>query len=315
MKSRKQQIYKRKTFRNRRLNRKTRAKKQIRIRNKSRKMKGGWFYEPMMDTVKANIRKNNGKISPIDNNAIQENDKATQELFNILDNNNIKKIIENGANVNAKNDDGDTPLLLAIRNGNDDISELLIEKGAHFNAKGRYGNTPLLLATRMNNTKISILLIELISNFKKYLEDDPAIDALDRVNSTPLLNAIDKGNIDIVESLIDNHAKVNAINHDGHIPLLEAIKNGNNDIIKLLIDNGADVNAKDKYGDTPLSLAIENDNNDIRELLIKKGANDNAINDGGDTPLSLATENNNTEIKELSIEKREESNDNNTSSM
>jgi cytohesin len=272
MKSRKQQSYKRKTFRNRRLNRKTRAKKQIRIRNKSRKMKGGWSYWPMMEKVEANIEKNNGKISSSDNNATQENDKvtqendkatqendkatqennkeATQELLYILDNNNIKEIIEKGPDVNAKNKYDDTPLLLAIRNGNDEISELLIEKGAHFNAMGRRGDTPLLAATRMNNTNISILLIALISNkkFQDYLQGKPTIDALDKVDSTPLLNAIYVGNIDIVKSLIKNGANVNAIINDngdiGHYPLLDAIKKGNNDIAKLLIEKGANDNTK-----------------------------------------------------------------------
>ena len=48
-----------------------------------------------------------------------------------------------GADVNAKNDGGFTPLHAAALNGHKEIAELLIEKGANLNAKDRRGRTPL----------------------------------------------------------------------------------------------------------------------------------------------------------------------------
>ena len=57
----------------------------------------------------------------------------SKELFSVIKNNDIeivKLLIENGADVNAKNEDGETALHLANRKGYLDIVKYLIAKGA-----------------------------------------------------------------------------------------------------------------------------------------------------------------------------------------
>ncbi len=61
-------------------------------------------------------------------------------------------LIKKGADVNAKNNDGETALMLASLNGNFEAANLLIEKGADVNAKSNKGKTALeysFLDTRM----------------------------------------------------------------------------------------------------------------------------------------------------------------------
>lgn len=54
----------------------------------------------------------------------------------------VKLLIEAGADVNARTNEGDVPLLVAISNHSKRISKFLIEAGADVNIKNRCGNSP-----------------------------------------------------------------------------------------------------------------------------------------------------------------------------
>ena len=58
----------------------------------------------------------------------------------------VKQAIADGADVNAKSDDGSTPLLHAVSFNENEIAELLIDKGADINVKDDTGLTPLHIA-------------------------------------------------------------------------------------------------------------------------------------------------------------------------
>ena len=62
----------------------------------------------------------------------------------------IRRELSNGANVNEKNEDGYTPLHLAVKSGHKRIVELLIAKGADVNAKDTRGGTSLDYSTELN---------------------------------------------------------------------------------------------------------------------------------------------------------------------
>jgi ankyrin repeat protein len=55
----------------------------------------------------------------------------------------VKRHLQRGVDVNAKDAKGATPLLSAAMNGHKDVAELLVVKGADVNAKGTHGKTPL----------------------------------------------------------------------------------------------------------------------------------------------------------------------------
>lgn len=69
-------------------------------------------------------------------------------------------LISKGANVNAKDFDGNTPLHLAASGGNPEMCKLLIEKGAEVNAKNTEGRTPLDLAAAGGHRQTAELLID-----------------------------------------------------------------------------------------------------------------------------------------------------------
>jgi ankyrin repeat protein len=59
-----------------------------------------------------------------------------------------------GAEVNAKDDRGSTPLLEAARYGHNDIARMLIANGASFKAKDKDGKTALMLAVQGNHDEV-----------------------------------------------------------------------------------------------------------------------------------------------------------------
>jgi cytohesin len=71
----------------------------------------------------------------------------------------VKQLLAAGANVNAKNKWGGTPLHWAARGGHKEIVELLIAKGANVNAKNDEDGTPLHLAADRGHTEVVELLI------------------------------------------------------------------------------------------------------------------------------------------------------------
>ena len=71
----------------------------------------------------------------------------------------VKQHLAAGTDVNAKDEEGWTPLHIAAIRGNKEIAELLIAKGADVNAKAENDNTPLHQAAFWGHSEIAELLI------------------------------------------------------------------------------------------------------------------------------------------------------------
>lgn len=118
---------------------------------------------------------------------------------------------------------------------------------------------------------------------------------------TPLHRVVMVGNTNMAALLIKHKADVNARGDNGETPIYRAI--GSAGMIKLLLANGADINAEDKWHNTVLSGAVGGALNigaDIIPLLLTNGANAVVLGLDGETPLYQAVlEKNKTIIDEL----------------
>jgi len=207
-----------------------------------------------------------------------------------------RNLIAKGADVNARDKDGNTPLMRAVSLGNTKVAKLLIDNGADVNAgpMDSIGCTILASAIMGGYTEIANLLISRGAN----------VNARDKNGiNTPLSWAMYKENIKIAKLLIDNGADVNARYFiGGNTHLMNAAYSGDTKVAKLLIDNGADVNAKAKGGWTPLMLAKTKE---MADLLISKGADENARLSDGRTAAQICLNNIETQKKHELAQRQE----------
>ena len=206
----------------------------------------------------------------------------------------VKLLLEKGADVNAADQFGRTPLYQATKRGHIDIIKLLLEKGADVNAVNSFGRMPLSWASGRGHINIVKLLLEKGAN----------IEAADQDKRTPLYWATVRGHIDIIKLLLEKEANIEAADQDKRTPLYWANKMGHIDIIKLLLEKGANVNAVDRFGRMPLYWAFGNRNVDIVKLLLEKGANIEAADQDKRTPLYWATVRGHIDIIKLLLRRR-----------
>jgi len=95
-------------------------------------------------------------------------------IFEVIENGDLetlKKLVSRGADVEAKNKYGETPLILASEFGHLEIVKCLIEKcNANVESKDNHGNTPLILASGYGYLEIVKCLIENGANYEELLE-------------------------------------------------------------------------------------------------------------------------------------------------
>jgi len=168
----------------------------------------------------------------------------------------VRKLLENGADVNAKDNDGYTPLHYAAIKNKVDFARLLVEKGADVNAKSNDGITPLHVAAWGGHVDVARFLVENGADVNAKNDD-----------WTPLHYAAIKNKVDFARLLVEKGADVNAKSNDGYTPLHVAAVGGHVDFARLLVENGADVNAEDNDGKTPIDIARKKGHNDIVKLL------------------------------------------------
>ena len=159
-----------------------------------------------------------------------------------------KALVEKGADVNAADLEGVSPLLLALINGHYDVAGFLIDKGANVNAADKTGRTALYAAVDFHTMPVS---------------NRPAPKEIDNQLSS----------MDIIKMLLAHGADVNVqlerqqpyrtkldrgddtMFGAGTTPLLRATKAGDSEVVRLLIAKGADAKLATRAGINPLMAA------------------------------------------------------------
>ncbi|TMW58765.1 hypothetical protein Poli38472_006910 [Pythium oligandrum] len=195
-----------------------------------------------------------------------------------------KYLVEQRANINHADLQGDTPLIVAASTGSMAAMKLLLKAGAKLQAKNQGGFTPLHAAAVAGHCEIVKLLVK----------RGAALEARTNRGYTPLLHAAEQGHTRVVQCLFELGASIDVRTHDGKTPLFASCHLDHDEtsrvVLDLVTENGllASLNAQDLKGWTALHCTAANGDVSTTRLLVERGAGVNIINGNGLTPLHMA---------------------------
>ncbi len=173
----------------------------------------------------------------------------------------VKVRVGMGERVNAKDKGygGNSPLHVAVENGNLEIAEFLLSHGAKTNSKNADKRTVLMMLDEDATP-------ELVNLILRY---GAKTNLADREGNTALMFAAEYASNEVVQTLISAGANVNASNKKGETALMRAAENGESENVKTLLGAGANAQTRSKEGDTALSLTSDGK---VKQILISYGA-------------------------------------------
>ena len=181
----------------------------------------------------------------------------------------VDLLLKAGANVDAADESGRTPLFLAAEHGDIELANLLLDAGADPN--GAEGCPPLCALARTKSRHSARILAG------NLLAAEADLQAADKDGDTALHHAARKGWPSLIKAFLSAGADVNAVNAQKHTPLLALahavtaykakVSEGERQCLELLVSaSGAALNHGDENGDTALHVLTRGTTPEAREL-------------------------------------------------
>lgn len=235
----------------------------------------------------------------------------------------LQELVNGGAEINARNKEGVTALLVALENHNLQHVQFYASHGADIHSKDNKGSSPLKIALASKD------------NFLEMIINRYNIDSRDSQGNTPLHIAIlEDASLAKIQLILSLTNDVNQRNSEGNNALFLAIIKNREKVGNLLLAKGADIFSTNNLNYSPLRLALKAGGSvmewlitpqtvkqtdgsgntvlhyaaewevlDAIENLIVKGVNPQSQNANGETPLFNAVKTNNSDLVDLLISK------------
>jgi len=152
----------------------------------------------------------------------------------------VNLLVQAKANLDLVDSQGMTALMIAISYGRADIARVLLNAGADVGIKDRSGRSALSLAAQFqSDASLVKLLVEKGSGVE---------ERSGNLRATPLMLAASSGNIDVMEALLAAGAKVESRDLADETPVFYAVALNRSAALRALLRHGASADATGKNG-------------------------------------------------------------------
>jgi ankyrin repeat protein len=199
----------------------------------------------------------------------------------------VSLLIRRGANIEAKNNGRGTALHIAV-NHHPNVVHCLLQSNARTDVLDEDGLTPLGIAIRQNQVECVYLLLE----YGAAIEWKDDIKRPNSPGTNALHYAVALGRPQLVPQLLQYGINIEFVQTEGYYEgqrlLHIAARNGDKATVELLLTSGADKSARDAQEWTALHHAANGGFGDVVSVLLSWGLDADAKDSKGQTPLHLA---------------------------
>mmetsp|Transcript_7735 Transcript_7735/g.11747 ORF Transcript_7735/g.11747 Transcript_7735/m.11747 type:complete len:312 (+) Transcript_7735:1-936(+) len=234
----------------------------------------------------------------------------------------MKLLVDKGANVNALDRHGNTPLHDAFRQGQRAAAQLLTSLGGRLAYSRKRMATELCTAVRESDINTVRQLLDFkcdaeapnddgrtclhvaaavgnLAIIELLLERGANPDAKDNSGFTPKFMAVRNGHSSCAASLHKHRGSLGLSVEDAAAQLNNAVRHSKMEMLERLIEAGADPGAPDYDGRTCMHVAASMGNVSMVEFLLRKGVDPNHRDRWGGTPLSDAAREGHENVAEV----------------
>ena len=192
----------------------------------------------------------------------------------------LQAITDHGVDVNAKDKDNQTALMIACGIRHVDAIHVLLKAGSDTNIVDKNIWTCLMsvVESQCSNEVLQAII-----------DHGADANATDKNNRTALMIACQKKHVDAIHVLLKAGSDTNIVHKDGDTCLMVAVAdNCSDEVLQALIDHGVNVNAQNSLNCTALMTACDDKHADAIHVLLKAGADANIVHKSGLTCLMAA---------------------------
>jgi len=188
---------------------------------------------------------------------VDDYQRALDNAINSSDARLVDICLKLGADINAKDIDGNPSLHRAVLISHHALVEVILASGARIDEQNKEGNTALHLALNLKYYELATRLIIAGAN----------LETQNSKGDTALLVATKANSVDLVKLMLERHANIAAQTQEQNTALHVAAGQGNKDIALLLLQNKANGKAKNAQKKKPADIAHEAGYDDLAQFI------------------------------------------------